>query len=85
MAKKEQFVGYSADMIDAILARGESQTDWAKLDAKTVADLAADTAGDPAWEGGPEDCYKNARAVAGNLIRLEADKRLVSICYTPTP
>jgi uncharacterized protein (DUF4415 family) len=81
MAKKEHFVGYSVEMIDDMLARGESQTDLAKLDAKTEADIAAGSVGDPAWNGIYEDRHKEARAVVAYLIRLEADKRLASICY----
>jgi len=33
----------------------ESMTDWARVDAKTEEELAADMASDPAWDGVPED------------------------------
>ena len=81
MAKKESIAGYSAESIGAMLPRGESQTDWAKVDAKTDADLAADTASDPAWDGIPEDWYQDASAAVRNLIRPAANKRLVSVRY----
>jgi uncharacterized protein (DUF4415 family) len=81
MAKKERIVGYSAEAIGGKLPRGESQTDWAKVDAKTEADLAADTAGDPAWDSVPEDWYKDARAAVGRLTRPKENKRLVSVRY----
>jgi uncharacterized protein (DUF4415 family) len=33
MAKRERIVRYTAEEIDAMLARGESRTDWARVDA----------------------------------------------------
>ncbi len=48
MARKEYFVSFTADEIAAMLARGESQTDWARVDAKSEDELAADTASDSA-------------------------------------
>ena len=62
-------------------ARGEGETDWAAVDAKTEEELAADTASDPAWDGIPEDWYKHARAASGPLIRPKENKRLVSVRY----
>ena len=81
MAKKEHIVRFSGEEIDAKLARGEDQTDWTKVDDKTEAELAADTASDPAWDGIPGDWYKNARAAAGSLIRPKENKRQVTVRY----
>ncbi len=81
MAKKEHIVNYSGKEIDAMLARGESQTNWAKVDAKSEADLAADTASDPAWKGIPDDWHKDAQAAIGPLMRPKKNKRLVSVRY----
>jgi uncharacterized protein (DUF4415 family) len=81
MAKKEHIVRYSGEEIDAKLARGEDQTDWAKVDAKTEADLATDTASDPAWDGIAEDWHKDARAAVGPLIRPKENKRQVTVRY----
>jgi uncharacterized protein (DUF4415 family) len=39
MAKKERIVSYTAKEIDARLARGESRTDWAKVDAMSQAEV----------------------------------------------
>ena len=39
MAKKERIVSYTAEEIDAKLARGESRTDWAKVDAMSQAEV----------------------------------------------
>ncbi len=52
--KKGNIVG-NAEELDAMLARGESETDWARVMAKTGEELAADMASDPAWDGVPED------------------------------
>jgi uncharacterized protein (DUF4415 family) len=47
MQKKGNIVSYTAEEIDAMLARGESRTDWAKLDATTQADIERAIATDP--------------------------------------
>ncbi len=39
MQKHEAIVRYTADEIDEMLGRGESQTDWARLDALTEEEL----------------------------------------------
>jgi uncharacterized protein (DUF4415 family) len=41
MAKSERIVSYSAEQIDEMLARGESRTDWARVDAMTEEELEA--------------------------------------------
>lgn len=53
MRKKGDIVSYTAEELKAMLARGESETDWARVDAKTEEELAADMASDPAWDGVP--------------------------------
>ena len=81
MAKKERIVRYSGEEIAAKLARGEDQTDWAKVAAKAEADLAADTASDPAWKDIPDDWHKDARTAVGPLIRPKENKRQVTVRY----
>jgi uncharacterized protein (DUF4415 family) len=81
MAKQERIVRYSGEQIDAKLVRGEDQTDWRRVDGKTEADLATDTASDPAWKGIAEGWYADARAAIGPLMRPKENKRLVSIRY----
>ena len=39
-------------------ARGESRTDWARVDALTEAELEAAIASDPDWADVPRDWYK---------------------------
>jgi uncharacterized protein (DUF4415 family) len=81
MERKGNIVSYTAEELAAMRARGEGETDWAAVDAKTEEELAADTASDPAWDGIPEDWFKHARAASGPLIRPKENKRLVSVRY----
>ena len=83
MKRKGTIVRYTAEELDAMRARGEGETDWAAVDAKTDAELAADTASDPAWEGIPEDWYKHARAASGPLVRPKENKRPVTLRMDP--
>ena len=41
MQKQEHTVRYTADELDEMLRRGESQTDWARVDAMTEEELEA--------------------------------------------
>jgi len=41
MEKSERIVRYTADQLDEMLRRGESQTDWARVDAMTEEELEA--------------------------------------------
>ncbi len=47
MTKKKRIVRYTAEKIDEMLQRGESKTNWAKVDAMTDADIARLTKDDP--------------------------------------
>jgi len=47
MQKSGTIVSYTAEEIDAMLARGESQSDWAAADAMTEEGLEAAIASDP--------------------------------------
>lgn len=38
---------YTAEKVDAMLARGEDRTDWARVQAMVEADVARDMAADP--------------------------------------
>ncbi len=41
MQKSEHIVRYTADELDEMLARGESRTDWARVDAMSEEELEA--------------------------------------------
>ena len=47
MRKKNDTVRYSAEQLAATRRRGESRTDWARVDAMTEAELEASIAADP--------------------------------------
>jgi uncharacterized protein (DUF4415 family) len=73
MTSDDDIRRYTADELRGMRARGESQTDWAAVHAKTEEDLQRDTASDPAWDGIPEDWYKDA------VLVMPSRKRLVSL------
>ena len=47
MKKSSDTVRYTAEQLGAMRQRGESRTDWAKVDAMTEAELEASIAADP--------------------------------------
>ncbi|WP_340643305.1 BrnA antitoxin family protein [Roseococcus thiosulfatophilus] len=61
-------------------AKGESRTDWARVDAKTEAELARDIATDPDWKNIPPDWHLDAIPVAPGtkkLLSLRVDPDVV--------
>jgi len=47
MKKKNDTVRFSAEQLENMRRRGESRTDWARVDAMTEAELEASIAADP--------------------------------------
>lgn len=82
MTKSERIVSYTAEELAAMRARGEDRTDWARVASKTEADLAADTAADPAWQGIPKDWWREAKAGLPFPLPKEA-KRQVTLRLDP--
>ena len=68
MKKRSDTVRYSAEELGAMRQRGESRTDWAKVDAMTEAELEASIAADPDDVHEPPDW---SRAVLGLPPRKE--------------
>ena len=69
---------YTADELREMVRRGESRTDWARIDAMTEAELEQAIAGDPDWADIPENWYEQAKAAMPKpkvpvSIRLDAD------------
>ena len=69
---------YTADELREMIQRGESRTDWARIDAMTEAELEQAIASDPDWADIPENWYQQAEAVMPKpkvpvSIRLDAD------------
>lgn len=60
MRRKGNIVSYSAEELKAMVERGESKTDWARVDAMTEEELEAAIASDPDWADIPRDWYKHA-------------------------
>jgi uncharacterized protein (DUF4415 family) len=67
MKKRSDTVRYTAEQLDAMRQRGESRTDWARVDAMTEAELEASIAADP------DDVHEPdwSQAVLGLLPRKE--------------
>ncbi|WP_439598034.1 BrnA antitoxin family protein [Falsiroseomonas sp.] len=71
---------YSAEELRARRARGESRSDWARVDSASEADLARATAQDPDWKDVPADWHEAARPaapVAKKLLSLRIDADIV--------
>jgi len=80
MKREGNIVRYSADELRAMRARGESQTDWARVRAKTEEELERDIASDPDWADVPADWYLHAVAVMPvpkKALSLRLDQELV--------
>jgi uncharacterized protein (DUF4415 family) len=61
MTKKERIVRYTDDEVSAMIARGESRTDWERAAAMTDEELEASIAADPD-EAGMEVDWSNVMA-----------------------
>lgn len=69
---------YTADEIREMVRRGESRTDWARVEAMTEEELEQAIASDPDWADIPENWYEQAELVVPKpkvpvSIRLDAD------------
>jgi uncharacterized protein (DUF4415 family) len=73
MANGRNIKSYSAAELAALRDRGESRTDWARVKAKTEAELEQDIATDPDFRDQPADWYRQAQAV------MPVPKRLLSL------
>jgi hypothetical protein len=79
MRKRGNIMKYTAEELAAMEARGEDRTDWAAVAAKTEEELAADMAGDAAWDGVPTDWVGRAHAATRLMLRPEENKRQVTM------
>ncbi len=75
--KEENIRSYTVEEIRAMRARGESQTDWTKVDAMTEKDIEAAIASDPE-EAGIEWDWDSAKLVMPQPkehinLRVDAD------------
>jgi uncharacterized protein (DUF4415 family) len=75
---KENIVRYTVEEVEAMVARGESQTDWARVDALTDAEIEAAMRDDPDWKDLMDVDWSKAERVVPDKkkaisIRLDAD------------
>jgi uncharacterized protein (DUF4415 family) len=61
MKREGDIVSYTAEELKEMRARGEDQTDWARVDDLTEMQLEAAIASDPDWADIPRDWYKHAK------------------------
>src|SRR6266567_225128 len=81
MRKKGNIVTYTAEEVRAMLDRGEDDSDWARVDAKTEEELAADVASDPDWADVPEDWVSHAHWASGYMIGRKENKKQVTMRF----
>ena len=74
MQRNGNIVRYTSDELDEMVRRGETYTDWARVDALTDADIAAaidpDDEGDFDWSTLRAEGGDGSR---GGIVELEAD------------
>lgn len=75
---KENIVRYTIEEIEAMIARGESQTDWARVDAMTDEDIERAMRDDPDWKDFMDIDWSKAKMVIPDKkkaisIRLDPD------------
>ena len=75
---KENIVSYTIKEIQEMIARGESQTDWARVDAMTDEDIERAMRDDPDWKDFMDIDWSKARMVIPDKkkaisIRLDPD------------
>lgn len=73
MANESSIKRYTPEEIRAMRERGESLTDWNRVDTMTEAELEAAIASDPDWKDIPADWYKDA------VLVTPAPKQLLSL------
>jgi uncharacterized protein (DUF4415 family) len=80
MTSGEDIRRYTATELQEMLARGEDETDWARVRAMTEEELEANIASDPAWKDVPRDWYKDAVLVnpmEKKLMSLRIDQDII--------
>ncbi len=75
---KENIVRYTIEEIEAMIARGEDKTDWARVDAMTDEDIERAMRDDPDWKDFMDIDWSKAKMVIPDRkkaisIRLDPD------------
>lgn len=74
---KENIVRYSADEIREMVARGESKSDWARVDAMTDEEIEAQMRDDPDWQDFRDVDWSKAKIVIPvpkNAVSIRLDQ-----------
>ena len=77
---EKNIVRYSADEIRQMIARGESKTDWARVDAMTDAEIEAQMRDDPDWADLIDFDWSNATIVypvSKHAISIRLDQDVI--------
>jgi uncharacterized protein (DUF4415 family) len=74
--KDGDIVSYTVAELEAMRARGESRTDWARVDAMTEEELEAAIASDPDWADIPHDWYEHATPHYPDSMRKQVSLRI---------
>jgi uncharacterized protein (DUF4415 family) len=86
--KDGNIVSSTVEELEQMRARGESKTDWARVDAMTEAELEAAIASDPDWADIARDWYELAKPhypESMKEVRLRLDPDLVAWFKRPGP
>jgi uncharacterized protein (DUF4415 family) len=80
--KDERIVSCTFEELEQMRARGESKTDWARVDALPEEELEAAIGSDPDWADIPRDWYEHATPhypdALRKLVRLRVDPDLLA-------
>lgn len=76
MKKDGDIVSYTVAELEAMRARGESRSDWARVDAMTEEELEAAIASDPDWADIPRDWYERATPHYPESMRKQVSLRI---------
>ncbi|MGK7863097.1 BrnA antitoxin family protein [Falsiroseomonas sp. E2-1-a4] len=88
MGKNADIRRYSADELRALRARGESRSDWARVDATSEAELEHAIAQDADWKDVPANWHEAARPaspVAKKLLSLRIDADIIEYFRSQGP
>jgi uncharacterized protein (DUF4415 family) len=74
--KDDDIVSYTVAELETMRARGDSRTDWARVDAMTEEELEAAIASDPDWADIPRDWYEHATPHYPDSMRKQVSLRI---------
>jgi hypothetical protein len=79
--KDGNIVSYTVEELEQMRARGESKTDWARVDAMTEAELEAAIASDPDWADIPPTGTSTLRPIIPTRCASRSGCASIPICW----